>query len=148
VPIKYQIDHRRRLVITRGHGVLTERDLLEYQNEVWSRPEVAGFDELIDMSSVGEFVEPTAERVRELASVSASMDAEVGGGKLAIVAPQDIAYGLGRMYQVYRGMDIETTKQVAVFRTRAAALEFLGLEGQLLDWDNPIDNADQGPGSA
>jgi hypothetical protein len=135
VPIKYHIDQRRRLVIAQGLGVLTESDLFDYQSEVWSRPEVAGFDELIDMSGAREFVQSTPERVRELASVSASMDRDVGGGKLAIVAPQDIAFGLGRMYQVYRGMDIQTTKQVAVFRTLSAALEFLGLEGQLPGWD-------------
>jgi hypothetical protein len=50
VPIDYLINHERRVVLARCRGVLTDEDVFGYQHEVWSRPEVAGYDELVDMS--------------------------------------------------------------------------------------------------
>jgi hypothetical protein len=37
MPITYQIDHSRRLVDTHGHGLLTDEDVFQYQQEVWRR---------------------------------------------------------------------------------------------------------------
>lgn len=132
MPIDHEIDHARRVVIARGSGILTEKDFFGYQEEVWSRPEVAGFNELVDMRAVEEVVLPSAERMRALATLSAGMDPAQGSSKLAIIAPQDFAYGLGRMYEAYRGFQPSSTKEVAVFRTAREALTFLALEGIVL----------------
>jgi hypothetical protein len=125
MPIDYQIDHARRLVSARGRGVVTYQELVEYQVTVWSRPDVAGYDELVDMTAVEDIAQPSTDRVRELASLSAVMD---GGrpAKFAIVAPQNLTYGLGRMYQTYRGLEGPGTKEVGVFRNMDEALVFLG----------------------
>jgi hypothetical protein len=112
------------LVFARGFGALTDAGFFGYQTEVWSSPDFAGYDELIDMTNVDSAVLPT--RAQELASTSAHDDLTSGGGRLAIVAPQDWAYGLGRMYETYRHLEPKSTKQVAVFRTLAEALAFLG----------------------
>src|SRR5262249_11384908 len=98
-----------------------------YQREVWSRPDVRGYDELVDMTAVEEIEQPSAARIRELASLAAGMDAPDVPSKFAIVAPATIAYGLGRMFEVYREMDPRSTKEVSVFRTREEALAFLGM---------------------
>ena len=136
MPIDYRIDHQRHLVVARVHGTVTDQDVFGYQREVWSRPEVAGYDELVDMTRVQEIGLPSADRVRDLASLSASMEHTPGGTKFAIVAAQDLAYGLGRMYQAYREMESRGTKQVGVFRTLAEAQAFLGVEGPLEPWDD------------
>jgi hypothetical protein len=52
MPIDYHIDHAHRLVVARGRGIFSTSDVMTYQLEVWSQPEVAGFDELVDMSGV------------------------------------------------------------------------------------------------
>jgi hypothetical protein len=124
MPIEYRVDSSGRLVFARGFGALTDSDVFGYQKEVWSSPDVAGYDELIDMTNVDSVVLPT--KAWELASTSAHDDLTSGGGRLAIVAPQDWAYGLGRMYETYRDLDPKSTKRVAVFRTLAEALAFLG----------------------
>jgi hypothetical protein len=131
VSIDYRIDHARRLVVARLVGAVTDADLFGYQREVWSRPDVGGYDELIDLTATQEIVRPTQDQVRALASLSAGMDPSPSAGRLAIVAPQDLAFGLGRMYQAYRGMDPRSTKTVGVFRRREEAMAFLGLEGGL-----------------
>src|SRR5262245_53934509 len=111
MPIDYQIDHARRLVTARGCGVVSYQEIVEYQVTVWSRPDVAGYDELVDMTAVEDIAQPSTEKVRELASLSTVMD---GGrpSKFAIVAPQNLAFGLGRMYQTYRSLEGFGTKEV------------------------------------
>jgi hypothetical protein len=128
MPIEYAIDHARRLVLARGQGVFTDHDIFGYQLEVWSRSDVAGFDELVDMTAVEAIAFPTADRISQLAELSSDMDATTGGGKFAIVAPEDFAFGLGRMYEIYRDLNPRSTKQVGVFRTMAEAMKWLGRE--------------------
>ena len=55
------------------------------------------------------------------------MDLKRSSAKFAIVAPGGIAWVLGRMYQSYRELDQSSTKAVAVFRTRAEAVAWLGV---------------------
>jgi hypothetical protein len=86
---------------------------------------VAGFQELVDMTDVDRIVLIAAERVRQLAALSADMDVCTPATKFAIVAPQDFEFGLGRMYAAYRELDCKSTKEVQVFRTIKEALEWL-----------------------
>jgi hypothetical protein len=129
LPIQYHIDTERSLVAARANGVLTDADIFGYQREVWSRPEVAGFDELVDMTAVEQIDLPSQDRVRDLALISAAMDNPSRPARFAIVAPGRLAYGLGRMYQAYREMDEHSHKTVGVFRTLPEAWAYLGLPG-------------------
>ena len=128
MPIEHTIDHDRRLVVARGRGILTDQDVFDYQRGVWSRPEVAGYDELVDMSAIEGIDLPSIERVRELAQLSAAMDEGAPPSRLAIVAPKDYTFALGRLYEAYRGLDQRSRKQVSVFRTVKDALAWLGAE--------------------
>jgi hypothetical protein len=124
MPIEWHIDGVRRLVIAEARGTLTGEEMLRYQREVWSRPDVAGYDELVDVSAVQD-TEPSPKLVQELAALSAAMDPERGRSRFAIVAPQRALYGLARMYETYRGMENRSTTRVGVFRDRAQALLWL-----------------------
>jgi len=130
MPIEHAIDHARRLVIARGRGTLTDQDIFGYQSAVWSNAEVAGYDELMDMTDVEHIRLQSMDRVQQLAKVSAGMDAPSSTSKFAIVAPDDVAFGLGRMYQTYRSLDKRSTKEVGVFRSWNEALAFLGRESE------------------
>ena len=134
MPIDHHIDHDRRLVRARCLGILTDEDIFGYQREVWSRSEVSGYDELVDLSEVEEIALPSPGRVRELARLSASMDPRSPSSKLAIVAPDDLTFGVGRMYETYRGLNDRATKQARVFQSLSDALTFLGLEGESGNW--------------
>jgi hypothetical protein len=125
MPIDYRVDHEHRLVLAEGRGDVTAEDIFKYQREAWGRADVQGYDEVVDMSAVGRIVEPTREGIRAIAELSSSMDPPGGGGKFAIVAPQDVAFGLGRMYEAYRDLVGGEPKRVAVFRERAAAMQWI-----------------------
>jgi hypothetical protein len=125
MPITYRIDHDRHLVVAEGHGLVSADDLLRYQREAWSRSDVAGYDELVDMTDAGEFRDPARDSLRSLADLAARMDTQGATTRLAIVAPHDLAFGLGRMYEAYRGLQERSTKQVTVFRDREGAVRWL-----------------------
>jgi hypothetical protein len=125
MPIEYTIDHTRRLVMATGRGTLSGDDIFGYQQDVWSRPEVNGYDELMDMTDVEKIDLRSVDRIKQLAELAASMDTTKSQSKFAIVAPGDYAFGLGRMYESYRRLEGRSTKQVGVFRSRTEAMAFL-----------------------
>jgi hypothetical protein len=128
MPIEYRVDRERKIVLAKGCGRLDGRQVLAYQREVWSSPDVTGFNELIDMTGVESIEVPSVESVRQMAALSAQMDAHGIPSKFAIVAANDLAHALGRLYGECRGIDRRSTKEVAVFRSLPEALEWLGLD--------------------
>ena len=131
MPMLYRIDHEARVVVAAGHGVLTDADVFGYQREVWSRPEVKGYAELVDMTHVTEIALPSPERIKVLAALAADMDQDASSSRFAILAPSDIAFGLGRMFQAYRESHSKSTKEVGVFRTMEEVLAFLRIRTPL-----------------
>ena len=131
MPIAVRVDHKARVVVAAGYGVLTDSDVFGYQRGIWSQKDVAGYNELIDMTRVEQIALPSTERVRDLAKLAAAMDQPASHSKLAVVASEDIAFGLGRMFQAYRELDSRSTKEVGIFRTMQEALAFLEVDHPL-----------------
>ncbi len=127
MPLTYRIDPDRRLVVARGSGVLKDQEIFGYQHEVWSRPDVAGFYELVDMRAVTQILLPSVERVRDLAELAVQMGRGAPPSKMAVVAPDDLAYGLGRMFDAFRDCKARGVKPVGIFRTWPEAIAFLGI---------------------
>jgi hypothetical protein len=127
MPIEFTIDHARRLVTATARGMLTGQDVFGYQRDVWSRTDVQGYNELLDMREVEHIDLPSVDNMRALAQLSASMDTPSTSSKFAIVATSDEAFGLSRMYETYRHLEDKSTKQVAVFRTLTEAYAYLGV---------------------
>lgn len=129
MPLDYRIDRERRVVFATATRTLSDEDVFTYQREAWSRTDLAGYDEVVDLSLVEDLVLSSGDRVRALAELAAAMDVPGSSSKLAIVAPQDLAYGFARMFETYRTMNPGGGKVVSVFRSMQAALDWLGVEG-------------------
>src|SRR5262249_44887285 len=71
MPLRIRLFPEQHLVLASGHGKVTDDDMFRYQHEFWTRRDVAGFDEIVDMTQAEDFDLPTPERLRELADVSA-----------------------------------------------------------------------------
>ena len=125
MPIEFTIDHARRLVTATARGMLTGQDVFGYQRTVWSRADVQGYNELLDVRVVEGIDIASVDNMRALAQLSASMDIPATSSKFAIVATSDEAFGLSRMYETYRHLEDKSTKQVAVFRTLTEAYAYL-----------------------
>jgi hypothetical protein len=106
-------------------GLVTDAEVFNYQLEAWARPEVTGYDELIDACAVSQFEKTSANRVHELARLSARMDKPPRPAKIAIVASGPAQYGMARMYQTYRELETKGAKAISVFRTMDEALTWL-----------------------
>jgi hypothetical protein len=133
MPLDYRIDRERRVVIATATRTLSDEDVFGYQREAWSRSDLAGYDEVVDLSLVEDLVLSSGDRVRALAELAAAMDVPGASSRLAIVAPHDLAYGFARMFETYRTMGPRGAKVMSVFRSMEAALDWLGvraLEGQ------------------
>ena len=128
MPIEYRIDHEHRVIIAKGIGAFSGEDMFRYQQEAWSQPGVAGYNELVDMTEVTEIVDPSVDDIRRLVQLSASTDPPEGHARMAIAAPNKLMFGLGRMYEAYRELQPGSTKAVRVFKSVREAREFLGLD--------------------
>jgi len=82
MPILYRVDHDGRVVIAIGHGVLIDSDVFDYQRGVWSRADVVGFDELIDMTRVTRIALPSTNRARpDVSNLPATRREQHEGGR-------------------------------------------------------------------
>jgi hypothetical protein len=125
MPITYQVDYTQRLVDARAYGVLTDADVFQYQREVWGRSDVMGYNEIVDVSHVSSIDLESVTRIQQLADLSAHMDPPRLPSKFAIVAANPLYYNLGCLYETYRALQAQSTKQVRVFEARAEALRWL-----------------------
>ena len=125
MPITYQADPGKRRIVAEASGAIGEQELFAYQKDVGTRPEWAGLDELFDVSHVDSLLDLRIDNLKALAHFAAGMDRPGQPSKFAIVAPQDLFFGLGRMYESLRESAPHATRQVAAFRTRAEAERWL-----------------------
>jgi hypothetical protein len=87
----------------------------------------AGRRELIDLSAV-EASDIPGESLRELADAFRSQDRTQGETRIALLVSRDVVFGLGRMYQAYRGED---AVDLEVFRDGLEARRWLDLPDEV-----------------
>ena len=131
MPLAFRLDREAHVIVAAGYGTLTDVQVFEYQHQISSREDTIGYDELVDVTHVKEIALPSTDRVRDLAAVAAGSDASRSSSRLAIVAPGDLAFALGRMFQTNRELDPRSKREVGVFRTTEEALAFLRIDHPL-----------------
>ena len=131
MPLTFRLDRKAHVIVAAAYGTLTDDQVFDHQREISSRNDTIGYDELVDVSHVKEIALPSTDRVRDLAALAAGKDAVRGSSRLAIVAPGDLAFALGRMFQTNRELDARSRREVGVFRTTKEALAFLRIDHPL-----------------
>ena len=120
MPCGYIIDLARSLVLSRGWGIVTDRELLAHVRALTIDPRfVRNLHQLADLRDVVD-VEVTAATIREMASLNPYGD----GSRRAVVVTSDVLFGMARMYQILRD---EPTDELEIFRTLDDALRWLGI---------------------
>jgi hypothetical protein len=125
MPIDFRIDRRRRLVLVTPRGLLTHGEMVAYQEEVWTRPDLSGYDELIDMTEVDRLDLRSPTQIFELAAQSAGMDAGKPRSRMAIVASDRMHAALGNMYRASRSENPSNRREIEVFPNLQDALCWL-----------------------
>jgi hypothetical protein len=118
MPAFYKIDKERRLVLSSGSGILNLDEALSHFERLLADPEFdPTYSQLMDFSQVERF-DFTAVDVQQMA-LRKIFSKE---SRRAILVPNDLAFGLARMYEILRENGGE--HGVRVFRNLEAALEW------------------------
>lgn len=116
-----RIDPERRLVEIKATGTVTDDDVRSMGDRMRGDSSIApDFDQLFDASGVSEMTLSS----KEVRAMSAREPFFSTSSRRAIVAPDDLGFGMARMFELSRG---ELAGEIRVFRTRREALVWLGL---------------------
>lgn len=118
------VDANKRLIISRWAGAVDEAALRAYVDEAWTDQSRRGFNELIDLSLVGE-VDASFEALQAVADYSRQFDNPDDSARTAVVAHTDLIFGLSRMFASLRSADEDDRRLFAVFSTDEEALNWL-----------------------
>lgn len=114
MPIDYQIDPARRLVVNTATGHVSGAELLGAQRSMVHDPDFdSSFSQILDLSALTS-VDVTAEQIRSIAALTAFSPTS----RRAHVVTDPVQYGLLRMFQAYAG---DRGGEIRLFTTRAQA---------------------------
>lgn len=123
MPCSYAIDKERRLVITKVWDRVTFPEIRAHQEQFKNDPDFdPAFNLLIDASGATA-LDVSVDEARTIASQGLFAPTS----RRAFVASNPAIFGMGRLMSVYHAMSTKR-EQVSVFRDRASALKWLGLE--------------------
>lgn len=121
----FHIDERRGLAVLEAHGRADVAELSTAAATMVGDPAfVPGMAQLVDLSAVAAS-DGSWRGLAALAERGAELAPKLEGGRLAIVAPSDLAYGLARMYEVAAE---PLPLEARAFRSRSDALVWLSVE--------------------
>jgi hypothetical protein len=124
MPINYRFIRSKRLILAKGTDPLTDADCSLHAHSVLTHPDFKpGFVELLDLrkATAGKL---TSEGVFQTARAVKPHMSRLVRSKLAIVAAEEVMYGMARMYQLFIG---EIFENIHAFRNIGEALDFIGL---------------------
>ena len=125
MPLSFAIDKQRRLVISTASGTVTYSEIAAHQVGLKNHPDFdPSFDQLIDGTAVTK-VALTVDEIRTVARQ------RIFGpdSRQAIATSSDFAYGMARMFELYREAS-GSGRPVRVFSSLEPAQEWLDLSGQ------------------
>ena len=119
MPVFYNIDKDRRLVMSTATGILNKEDALAHQNRLRSDPEFdSAYSQLLDFRHVTQ-IGLTASDIQQLALPNIFSK----HSRRAVLVPNDLAFGLGRMFEILRENAGE--RGIRVFRDLDEALDWV-----------------------
>jgi len=129
MPISIRLDAARKVTYATATGVITDAHLLEMCRAMLTDPEYdPSADQIFDAGGI-ERLDFRPATLQEAAELFARVDRGIPTGahpKVAIVAPNDVTFGVARMYEAYREMH-PSPKRYFVCRTMEEARRWLGL---------------------
>ena len=120
MPLTFAIDKRRRLVTSTASGTLSYSDIAAHQDRLKSDP---NFDPAFDQLFDGTGVTNIALTVEEIQTV-ARQRIFAAGSRQAFATSSEFAYGMARMFEIYRETS-GTGRLVRVFSGLREAQEWL-----------------------
>ena len=128
MPAIHRIDTDAQLIVTTWEGKAIDIDLINaikrYQEDYQSNPDCSDFNEIVDFRQATS-IKLTTEGLEHISEIASETDEERDDKKLALIVKSNLAFGLARMYEVYRGFQKNATKEIRVFKNENKALEWV-----------------------
>lgn len=125
MPAFYKIDKERRLVLTTGSGVYTLADAVSHMDKLSKDPDFdPSFSQIVDFTQVTR-IELSAHEIRRLAQRTIFSP----HSRRAFIAADEVAFGVGRMFEILRGLEGE--KGIRIFRSLEEALDWVFPRGAM-----------------
>ena len=119
MPAFYKIDKGRGLVLSSASGVFSLADALGHQQRLLKDPDFdPSYSQIADFTHCTQF-DLSGDDVRTMAERTVFSPSS----RRAILVPNDLAYGLGRMFEMLR--ENEGEKGIRVFRALDEALDWV-----------------------
>ncbi|MGC1268541.1 MAG: hypothetical protein WA853_19855 [Candidatus Acidiferrum sp.] len=119
MPAFYKIDKERRLVLSSGTGIFNLEDARLHQERLLADPDFdPSYAQLLDFTHTTQ-IDLTAADIQQLALRNIFSP----NSRRAILVPNDLAYGLGRMYEILREASGE--RGIRIFRNLEDALDWV-----------------------
>lgn len=123
MPEFYKIDKERRLVLTTGSGVVTLADAVSHMDKLSKDPDFdPSFSQIMDFTQVTR-IELSGDDIRRLAQRTIFSP----HSRRAFIAPDEVAFGIGRMFETLRSLEGE--KGIRIFRSLEEALDWVFPKG-------------------
>ena len=124
MPVAYEIDKKRRLVVCTVTGPVAVEDVVRFREQLLGDSDFdPNFSQLVDATGITR-TDIRPDQARSLAEESPFSR----NSRRALIAGSDLGFALLRVYEIVRGL--RGDKQVRVFRNRAAAMEWLFVREQ------------------
>ncbi len=128
MPANHHIDNKAQLIITTWEGEAHDAEFIEaikkYQNNIQNHPDNINYNEVVDLSNVTG-MKLTTEGIKNIGLIASTTDHIEVNRKLAIIVNSNLAFGLARMYEVYRSFSKKSHKEICVFKTKKDAFEWI-----------------------
>lgn len=121
--IQYRYDPDVDVLFVNMSGEVTDLDLIDYAEKILSEELEDQNDDFIDLTDVTT-VSVTGRGLRKTVGVLERGGRASNPGRVAVVAPSDVTFGMARMLQAFRS---ESPIEVRVFRVASEAREWMGL---------------------
>ena len=119
MPAFYKIDKERRLVLSSASGVFTLADAVSHMDKLSNDPDFdPSFSQIADFTQVTR-IELSSNDIRRLAQRGIFS----AHSRRAFIAPNETIFGIGRMFEILRGLEGE--KGIRIFRTLEEALDWV-----------------------
>ncbi len=119
VPIEFDVDPERRLVVARATGRIGWSELQEYFAKVWTRDDLRGFSEIFDWTG-SEGVSLSVAELRNLAGAARTFYDPSSAGRLALVVPSSDTKN-AHLYRTLRELRSKSGPEIRIFEERSAA---------------------------
>jgi hypothetical protein len=121
MPITYRYDDLANRLVTRCEGGVRFQEVVEHFRRLGRDRRIKpGCDVILDLSF--QTAMPTSEQLDDIAAIIEDVVEIIPFGRCAVIAPQDLVYGLGRMFQGFTWPLFTGTK---VLRNNAEAIAWL-----------------------